>query len=61
MFDFNKKVWVQAGQMRHARFAHTALISKDLQFIIISGGYDTKPLRNVQIFNIRLGTTVKEF
>lgn len=47
MFDFNKKVWVQAGQMRHARFAHTALISKDLQFIIISGGYDTKPLRNV--------------
>jgi hypothetical protein len=33
--------------MKYARFAHTAVLSKDLQFIIISGGYDHKPLKTV--------------
>lgn len=35
-----------------ARFAHTAVVTNDLQSVIVSGGFNKYPLKCVEIYDI---------
>ena len=37
------------------RFAHTAVITNDLQSVIVSGGFNKEPLKSVEIFDTMEG------
>lgn len=38
--------------MCQARFTHTSVSTSDYQHIIVFGGYESVPLRTVEIYNI---------
>lgn len=44
-YDFRTKKWNEGPPMVQARFAHTAVVSSDMQSIIVSGGFNKKPLK----------------
>lgn len=52
LYDFSKCKWIQVKSMSYPRFAHTALVTQDLQRVIVSGGFNQKALKSVEYFDI---------
>jgi hypothetical protein len=52
LFDFNSEKWINVTAMSSGRFAHTAVVTNDLQYIVVSGGYQNKALKCTEIFDI---------
>lgn len=61
LYDYSKEKWIEVGELRHARFAHTAVLTSDLQYLIICGGYDTKALRSLEVFDIHKEKVIAEY
>lgn len=55
LFDFDKEKWVELPPLTMPRFAHTAVVTNDLQSIIVSGGFNKQPLKSVEVFDIMEG------
>ena len=51
-YDFKENRWLASSPMIKARFAHTALATSDMQYIIVSGGFNKHPLKSTEIFNV---------
>ena len=48
--------------MNQARFTHSAVCTSDYQSIIVFGGFENKPLRSVEVYNVveNKWTTINE-
>ena len=52
LYDFTLEKWIIVSSMNEPRCAHTALVTGDLQNIIVSGGFHNKPLKSTEVFDI---------
>ena len=47
IFDFERQKWVEIASLSLARFSHSAVVTNDFQSVIVSGGFNMKPLKSV--------------